>query len=104
MTATDSTDPTKSYPVYIKGTITSIDSTTRLHMTSHGYEDVLPVESIKSTINQSSESIKIAAKHVDIEGAAIFKKGGAYDKSATVVKTETEWYSSNNPNTRADGA
>lgn len=41
-------------------------------MISHGYEDVLPVETIKSTINQSSDSVKIQAKHVEIDGTAVF--------------------------------
>ena len=84
------TDSTRSCPVYIKTTVTSIASETRFTGTSHGYEDVLPVETIKSTINQSSDSVKIQANHVDIEGAAIFSSGGAYDKSTTVVKTETQ--------------
>ena len=65
---------------------------------------MLPVDTIKSTINQSSDSVKIQANHVDIEGAAIFSSGGAYDKSTTVVKTETQWYSSTNATTKANGS
>ena len=68
----------------------TINSATNFTGTSHGYEDVLPVDTIKSTINQSADSVKIAANHVDIQGAAIFSSGGAYDTSTTVVKTETQ--------------
>ena len=66
------TDSTRNCTVYIKTTVTAVLSSTRFTGTSHGYEDVLPVETIKSTINQSSDSVKIQAKHVEIDGTAIF--------------------------------
>lgn len=69
------TDSTRNCTVYIKTTVTQIRSASNFRGTSHGYEDVLPVETIKSTINQSSDSVKIAANHVNIEGAAIFTSG-----------------------------
>lgn len=47
-------------------------------------------ELIESFINVAPDNIKIDASQVDIEGAAIFKSGGAYDKSTTIVKTETQ--------------
>lgn len=47
-------------------------------------------DTIISTIRQSAETVQIKADQVDIEGAAIFKKDGAYDKSKTVVRTETQ--------------
>lgn len=79
------TDGTRNCTVYIKTTVTSINSATNFTGTSHGYEDVLPVDTIKSTINQSSDSVKIQAKHVDIEGAAIFTSGRLTD--ANITKT-----------------
>ena len=94
----------KSAPVYIKTTVESITSATQFTAKSHGYEDVLPVNTIKSTINQSADSVKIAANHVDIEGAAIFSSGGAYDKSTTVVKSETQWYSSTSAASKSGGS
>ena len=69
------TDSTRNCPVYIKTTIRAINSTTQLATTSHGYEDVLPVDTIKSTINQSADSVKIAANHIEIDGTTIFKNG-----------------------------
>lgn len=66
------TDSTRNCTVYIKTTVTAINSTTNFTGTSHGYEDVLPVDTIKSTINQSSDSVKIQARHVEIDGEAIF--------------------------------
>lgn len=66
------TDGTRSCTVYIKTTVTAINSATNFTGTSHGYEDVLPVDTIKSTINQSSDSVKIQARHVEIDGEAIF--------------------------------
>ena len=69
-------DTTRNCDVYIKGTVTTVNSSTRLTITSHGYEDTLPVDTIKSTINQSADSVKIQANHVDIEGAAIFTGSG----------------------------
>ena len=65
-------DTTRDCYVYIKLTVTAKSGTTRITATSHGYEDVLPVETIKSTINQSSDSVKIQAKHVEIDGTATF--------------------------------
>ncbi len=64
-------DSTRNCYVYIKATVTAV-SGNRVTCTSHGYEDVLPVDTIKSTINQSSDSVKIQAKHVEIDGTAIF--------------------------------
>ena len=69
------TDSTRNCTVYVKTTVTAINSTTQFTGTSHGYEDVLPVDTIKSTINQSADSVKIEARHVEIEGAAIFTSG-----------------------------
>lgn len=83
-------DTTRVCPVYIKTTVDIVNSATSIKCTSHGYEDILPVDTIKSTINQSADSIQIEARHVDVEGAAIFSSGGAYDKSTTVVKSETQ--------------
>lgn len=76
------TDSTRSCPVYIKITVTAINSATKVTGTAHGYEDVIPVDTIKSTINQSSDSVKIQAKHVDIEGAAIFSSGGRLSEAS----------------------
>lgn len=84
------TDTTRNCPIYIKTSVTAINSSTQFTGISHGYEDIIPVNTIKSTINQSSDSVKIAARHVDIEGAAIFSSGGAYNKSTTVVSTQTQ--------------
>ena len=69
------TDSTRICPVYVKVTVSQIKSATQIQGIGHGYEDVLPVKTIKSTINQSADSVKIQAKHVDIEGAAIFSSG-----------------------------
>lgn len=66
-------DTTRTCPVYIKVKVTTISSPTRITGISHGYEDVLPVDTIKSTINQSSDSVKIQAKHIEIDGTATFK-------------------------------
>lgn len=66
------TDTTRNCLVYIKITVTAIPSTTKVTGTAHGYEDILPIDTIKSTINQSSDSVKIQAKHVEIDGSAIF--------------------------------
>ena len=69
-------DTTRICYVYIKATVTSVNSSNNnVTCISHGYEDVLPIDTIKSTINQSSDSIKIQANHVDIEGATIFSSG-----------------------------
>lgn len=62
-------------PVYCKITVTAVPSSTQVTGISHGYEDVLPVDTIKSTINQSSDSIKIQANHIEINGTATFKNG-----------------------------
>lgn len=97
-------DTTRSCYVYIKATVTALSGTNGVTCISHGYEDVLPVDTIKSTINQSADSVKIQAKHVDIEGAAIFSSGGAYDKSTTAVKTETQWYSSTSATSKSGGS
>lgn len=67
------TDSTRACPIYIKTTVKTINSATNFTGTSHGYEDVLPVETIKSTINQSSDTVKIQAKHIEIDGTATFK-------------------------------
>lgn len=86
------TDGTRNCTVYIKTTVTSISSTTIFTGVSHGYEDVLPVDTIKSTINQSSDSVKIQANHVEIDGAAIFSNtafrqaaDNAYDAKGTAT-------------------
>ena len=88
-------DSTRNCYVYIKATVTAV-SGKNVTCTSHGYEDVLPVDTIKSTINQSSDSVKIQAKHVEIDGAAIFSNSAfkaaadaAYDAkgSASAVQT-----------------
>lgn len=88
-------DVTRECDVYIKGTITSKSSDTRINMTTHGYEDVLPVDTIKSTINQSSDSVKIQANHVNIEGAAIFSSGGRLSSEALasvrLTMTRNNW-------------
>lgn len=68
------TDSTRACPIYIKTTVTAINSATNFTGTSHGYEDVLPVETIKSTINQSADSVKIQASHVEIDGTTVFRK------------------------------
>ena len=99
-------DTTRNCDVYLKGTVTTVNSSARLTITSHGYEDMLPVETIKSTINQSADSVKIQAKHVDIEGAAIFTGSGrlsstslnnAYDSkgSASNALTSAKSYADN---------
>lgn len=93
------TDSTRNCSVYIKVTVTGITSNASITGISHGYEDVLPVETIKSTINQSSDSVKIQANHVDIEGAAIFSSGrlssealnGTYDKKGTAEKVVSDF-------------
>lgn len=86
------TDGTRNCTVYIKTTVTAISSSTIFTGVSHGYEDVLPVDTIKSTINQSSDSVKIQAKHVEIDGAAIFSNtafrqaaDNAYDAKGTAT-------------------
>ena len=66
------TDGTRNCSIYIKTTVTSINSATNFTGKSHGYEDMLPVDSAISTINQSAESIKIQASKVEIDGTAIF--------------------------------
>lgn len=49
------------------------------------------IASINASVEEENGSqIKISADKVNIEGAAIFSSGGAYDKSTTVVKTETQ--------------
>ena len=75
-------DTTRICPVYIKTTVNIVNSATSIKCTSHGYEDILPVDTIKSTINQSSDSVKIAANHVDIEGAAIFSGNGRLSQTS----------------------
>ena len=65
-------DTTRNCYVYIKTTVRSVESSTRFSGVSHGYEDILPVETIKSTINQSADSVKIHANHVEIDGTATF--------------------------------
>lgn len=66
------TDSTRGCQIYIKTTVTSVNNATNFTGTSHGYEDVLPVDTIKSTINQSADSVKIQANHVEITGTAVF--------------------------------
>jgi hypothetical protein len=63
------------------------------------------IASINASVEEEDGSqVKISADKVNIEGAAIFSSGGAYDTSTTVVKSETQWYSSNSPTVKADGA
>lgn len=57
-----------------------------------------------SSINQSSESVTINANRVNIAGAAIFSSGGAFDTSATVVKSEMQWYSSTSASSATGGS
>ena len=91
-------DTTRGCNVYIKGTVNSISGQS-VNFTAHGYEDVLPVDTIKSTINQSADSVKIEARHVEIDGAAIFSNtafkqaaDAAYDAkgSASAVQTNLD--------------
>lgn len=67
--------------------MTAVSSSTSITVKGRGYEDAVPVDSIKSTINQSSDSVKIQANHVDIEGAAIFSSGSL---SKVVTSTQTQ--------------
>lgn len=57
-----------------------------------------------SEINQSPESVTINANRVNIEGAAIFTNGGAYDVSTTVVSSQTQWYSSTSASSLSGGS
>ena len=88
------TDSTRSCPIYIKTTVKTVDSATIFTGISHGYEDVLPVETIKSTINQSSDSVKIQAKHIEIDGTATFNAikssaDAAYDAKGAASTAES---------------
>lgn len=93
------TDSTRNCMIYIKVTVTDVTSNASITGISHGYEDILPVETIKSTINQSSDSVKIQANHIDIEGAAIFSSGrlssealnDTYDKKGTAEKVVSDF-------------
>lgn len=76
-------DTTRNCYVYIKGTVNSF-SNSNVNFTAHGYEDVLPVATVISTINQSAETVKIQASKVEIDGTAVFnaaksKLDAAYD-------------------------
>ena len=76
-------DTTNNVFRYIRGTV--IEQPTadnKIKLVAQGYEDIRPVDTIKSTINQSADSVKIQAKHVDIEGAAIFSSGGRLSESS----------------------
>ena len=66
------TDTTRNCNVYIKGKVTAVNSTTSVKISALGYDDAIPVNTIISTINQSAESVKIAASKVEIDGQAIF--------------------------------
>ena len=59
---------------------------------------------IQSLINVAPEGVVIAADKVNIEGAAIFTSGGAYDTSTTIVDSETQWYSSTSATTKSGGS
>lgn len=59
-------------------------------------------DGVISSINQSAESIKIAAGRVDIEGAAIFKSGGKLAK--VVTSSQTQWYSSTSSSQLSGGS
>ena len=67
-------DATRDCDIYIKTTVTKINTATNFTGTSHGYEDVLPVDTIKSTINQSADSVKIEARHIQVDGTLIVGK------------------------------
>jgi hypothetical protein len=54
-----------------------------------------------SSINQSSENIKIAAGRVDIEGAAIFTTGKL---KKVVTSSQTQWYSSTSASQLSGGS
>ena len=64
-------DSTRDCDLYAKGTVTAVTSGS-VTMVGHGYTDVLPVNSAISTINQSAETVKIAASKVEITGDAVF--------------------------------
>lgn len=66
------TDATRNVPIYIKTTVKSINSATTFTGISHGMEDILPVDSAISSINQSAETVKIQASKVEIDGTAVF--------------------------------
>lgn len=64
---------------YIRGTVKSAPTVdTSIELTSHGYEDILPVDTIKSTINQSADSVKIQAEHVEFRGNVVFENIKTY--------------------------
>ena len=69
------TDITRNTIVYIKVTVTSLEDLHSFKGIAHGYEDALLINSIKSTINNSSTEEKIAVEHVDIENATLFTNG-----------------------------
>jgi hypothetical protein len=105
-------DTTRNCYIYIKATVTAI-SGKNVTCTSHGYEDVLPVDTIKSTINQSSDSVKIQAKHVEIDGTAIFSNSefkaaadAAYDSkgSAAAAQSAAEATAANDATSKANAA
>ena len=88
-------DTTRNCYVYIKGTVNSF-SNSNVNFTSHGYEDVLPVDTIISTIRQSAETVKIKASQVEIDGAAVFSNtafrqaaDAAYDAKGAAVTSES---------------
>lgn len=92
------TDGTRNVPIYIKTTVKSINSASNFTGISHGMEDILPVDSAISSINQSAESITINANRVNIEGAAIFTGTGrlsstslnnAYDAKGAASTVQT---------------
>jgi hypothetical protein len=64
---------------YIRGTVKSKPTVdTSIELTAHGYEDILPVDTIKSTINQSADSVKIQAEHVEFRGNVVFENIKTY--------------------------
>ena len=90
-------DTTRNCPVYIKVKVTAVTSSSRITGISHGYEDVLPVDTIKSTINQSSDAVKIQANHIEIDGTATFKNS---DNTTTTLGN----YLSNNYDSKGSAA
>ena len=59
---------------------------------------------IQSLINVAPDGVTINADKVNIEGSAIFSSGGAFDTSATVVKSEMQWYSSTSATSATGGS
>lgn len=92
----DGTTETNSIKSQFKQTADSIDA----KVDKNGV-----IASINASVEEENGSqIKISADKVNIEGAAIFSSGGAYDKSTTVVSTQTQWYSSTSTGSKVGGS